>query len=260
MAGQGDEWPIGHRFQRPTRRLCRHTHMPVTARRISILPYKDEPVNAPFMAPNAGGAIRDWCRVRHAKTRSKDHRNRHPPRYFGPDAPPKPKLAAPARRLSCCQRDPPHHHSHPLPSHANCSKREAFHGCNSEPLTARECGQKRHGMEARRAETAKRVRFTTARRAGLVPARALNLMRYRDSLATCASIGYTTFMVKDSGLRIRVQRDLRDKFLEACRTQDKPAAQVIREFMREYVERQERTQGSPATGQEGSKAGPIHDH
>jgi hypothetical protein len=43
-------------------------------------------------------------------------------------------------------------------------------------------------------------------------------------------------MTKDSGLRIRVQRDLRDKFLEVCRTQDKPAAQVIREFMRNYVE------------------------
>lgn len=42
-------------------------------------------------------------------------------------------------------------------------------------------------------------------------------------------------MNKDSGLRIRVQRELREQFLEACRTQDKPAAQVLREFMREYV-------------------------
>lgn len=40
---------------------------------------------------------------------------------------------------------------------------------------------------------------------------------------------------KDVGLRIRVERNLRDGFLEACRAQDKPAAQVIREFMREYV-------------------------
>jgi hypothetical protein len=40
---------------------------------------------------------------------------------------------------------------------------------------------------------------------------------------------------KDSGLRIRVERHLRDRFLEACREQDKPAAQVIREFMRGYV-------------------------
>jgi hypothetical protein len=41
--------------------------------------------------------------------------------------------------------------------------------------------------------------------------------------------------MKDVGLRIRVQRDLREQFLEACRAQDKPAAQVLREFMREYV-------------------------
>ena len=42
-------------------------------------------------------------------------------------------------------------------------------------------------------------------------------------------------LTKDAGLRIRVERDLRKEFLEACRTQDKPAAQVIREFMREYI-------------------------
>ena len=49
-------------------------------------------------------------------------------------------------------------------------------------------------------------------------------------------------MTKDSGLRIRVQRDLRERFLEVCRAQDKPAAQVLRQFMREYVERQESSQ------------------
>lgn len=41
--------------------------------------------------------------------------------------------------------------------------------------------------------------------------------------------------MKDAGLRIRVQRDLREQFLEVCRAQDKPAAQVLREFMRTYV-------------------------
>lgn len=40
---------------------------------------------------------------------------------------------------------------------------------------------------------------------------------------------------KDSGFRIRVQRDLRQKFLDICRAQDRPAAQVLREFMRKYV-------------------------
>ena len=41
--------------------------------------------------------------------------------------------------------------------------------------------------------------------------------------------------MKDAGLRIRVQRDLRDEILEVCRAQDKAAAQVIREFMRRYI-------------------------
>ena len=41
--------------------------------------------------------------------------------------------------------------------------------------------------------------------------------------------------MKDSGLRIRIERELREKFLATCREQDRPAAQVIREFMRAYV-------------------------
>jgi len=41
--------------------------------------------------------------------------------------------------------------------------------------------------------------------------------------------------VKDTGVRIRVEKRLRDEFLEVCRRQDKPAAQVLREFMRDYV-------------------------
>ena len=40
---------------------------------------------------------------------------------------------------------------------------------------------------------------------------------------------------KDSGFRIRVERDLRDRFIEVCRSQDRPAAQVIRDFMRQYI-------------------------
>jgi hypothetical protein len=42
-------------------------------------------------------------------------------------------------------------------------------------------------------------------------------------------------MDKDVGFRIRIDRNLRQRFLEACRAQDKPAAQVLREFMRQYV-------------------------
>lgn len=51
----------------------------------------------------------------------------------------------------------------------------------------------------------------------------------------------TLIAMKDVGLRIRVQRELREQFLEACRTQDKPAAQVLREFMREFIEESKKT-------------------
>ncbi len=53
------------------------------------------------------------------------------------------------------------------------------------------------------------------------------------------------------GLRIRVQRDLREQFLEVCRAQDKPATQVIREFMREYVAQHEPHLDGQAPGQRG---------
>ena len=36
-------------------------------------------------------------------------------------------------------------------------------------------------------------------------------------------------------MRIRIEPELHNDFLTACKQQDKPAAQVIREFMREYV-------------------------
>lgn len=43
-------------------------------------------------------------------------------------------------------------------------------------------------------------------------------------------------MGKDAGFRIRVERELRDEFVDACRAHDRPAAQVIRDFMRQYIE------------------------
>ena len=58
--------------------------------------------------------------------------------------------------------------------------------------------------------------------------------------------------MKDAGLRIRVQRDLRENFLEVCRAQDKPAAQVLREFMREYVVEHEAQ--APDTGDDSGRS------
>lgn len=57
--------------------------------------------------------------------------------------------------------------------------------------------------------------------------------------------------MKDSGLRIRIERELREKFLATCREKDRPAAQVIREFMRDYVSA---NQNASATALKGRKS------
>ncbi|MGB0722807.1 MAG: hypothetical protein ACPGU7_10480 [Gammaproteobacteria bacterium] len=44
-------------------------------------------------------------------------------------------------------------------------------------------------------------------------------------------------MGKTSNYRIRVEPDLHQEFLEACKAEDRPAAQVVREFMKAYVSR-----------------------
>lgn len=41
--------------------------------------------------------------------------------------------------------------------------------------------------------------------------------------------------MKDSGLRMRVERQFRQNFLELCREQDRPASPVICEIRREYI-------------------------
>lgn len=43
--------------------------------------------------------------------------------------------------------------------------------------------------------------------------------------------------MKDAAIRIRVERELRASFLEACRTKERQASDVLREFMQAYVER-----------------------
>ena len=42
--------------------------------------------------------------------------------------------------------------------------------------------------------------------------------------------------MKDAGMRIRVEPELRAEFVAICQSQDIPAAQVIRQFMRGYVQ------------------------
>lgn len=50
--------------------------------------------------------------------------------------------------------------------------------------------------------------------------------------------------IKDSGMRIRVEKELREAFVQACRAQDRAASDVLRDFMRAFAEKQQRGQGS----------------
>lgn len=51
--------------------------------------------------------------------------------------------------------------------------------------------------------------------------------------------------MKDAGMRIRVEPELRDDFVRLCREQDLSAAQVLRRFMRNYLEQHAKPASSP---------------
>jgi antitoxin component of RelBE/YafQ-DinJ toxin-antitoxin module len=40
---------------------------------------------------------------------------------------------------------------------------------------------------------------------------------------------------KDSGMRIRIERELRDAFVQACQAQGLGASEVLRDFMRSFT-------------------------
>jgi len=48
---------------------------------------------------------------------------------------------------------------------------------------------------------------------------------------------------KDAGLRIRVERELREAFQGACLAENRHASDVLRDFMQTYVERHQKGQG-----------------
>lgn len=51
------------------------------------------------------------------------------------------------------------------------------------------------------------------------------------------SIRYDPSMaMKDAGVRIRVERELRDAFRSACAAENRDASDVLREFMRSFSE------------------------
>ena len=60
--------------------------------------------------------------------------------------------------------------------------------------------------------------------------------------------------MKDAGMRIRVEQELREDFISACQTQHTPAAQVLRQFMRGYVEQYKATSIKVQTQTKNKKA------
>lgn len=73
-------------------------------------------------------------------------------------------------------------------------------------------------------------------------------MRCQVYLCACVSNGYT-HNVTDLKLRIRGQHELCHRFNEACRAADKSAAQVLREFIRAFVERHEAAASGSSPGE-----------
>jgi antitoxin component of RelBE/YafQ-DinJ toxin-antitoxin module len=42
--------------------------------------------------------------------------------------------------------------------------------------------------------------------------------------------------MKESGIRIRVDADVKQNFIDACKSNDVTVSQVLRAFMRDYIE------------------------
>lgn len=42
---------------------------------------------------------------------------------------------------------------------------------------------------------------------------------------------------KDAGMRLRIEREIREEFVEVCHAEGKTAADVLRDYMRDYIER-----------------------
>lgn len=53
----------------------------------------------------------------------------------------------------------------------------------------------------------------------------------------CIHVNLSTMSSKDVGLRIRVEKELREAFQGACTAENRAASDVLREFMRSYADR-----------------------
>lgn len=56
---------------------------------------------------------------------------------------------------------------------------------------------------------------------------------------------------KDAGMRVRVERELRDAFVAACQSQGLVAAEVLRDFMRGFAAKHSNEQAALFAGAAG---------
>lgn len=54
--------------------------------------------------------------------------------------------------------------------------------------------------------------------------------------------------MKDTGIRIRVEKELRTSFAAACQAENRQASDVLRDFMQTYVERHQGGQADLFSG------------
>ena len=101
------------------------TRISATARRIGILPCKDER-KRPFLALNAGGTIRRMKPDMPWQTRGKDRRNPHSPRYFDPRCAAQAQ-AGHARKTTHHTAHRNHHMSIPIPVTLDRMRNGAFY-------------------------------------------------------------------------------------------------------------------------------------
>ena len=65
--------------------------------------------------------------------------------------------------------------------------------------------------------------------------------------------GYTGRMVtKDVAFKLRIDEELRRNFVQTCQAEDRPAAQVVRQFMRAYVAARQSTPQAARSHQPGT--------
>ena len=64
-------------------------------------------------------------------------------------------------------------------------------------------------------------------------------------------------IMKSAGLRIRIEPDLRDAFIQACKERDQSAAQVVRTFIKVFLAEEGNSRQRELFEQDSSGAGKL---